>query len=345
MPAALENNLYQTVNQLLPGELEEIGKTYNFICIDKTLRDKIYQFKARTIRQTITCYMQSGTVRLQPGGNTFHRETIYKCVAKDLALMMDNVNHVADGGTYNPKYYPGSKRKRSLSEQGRSLPSRSPIITRRKSVPRKLCEEDFSPEVSPVKHETKEDEAFNELFGWIDEKGRRSISRSRRPAKRLRYTFDDDDQEKLEKLEKSREEKTQPEINEPGVVENRRQLKMNKSPITSSGYLESKVIKLEEEKPLTAATSTPKKKSKAKLKEASRKTKETLARLETKLERALNKKVDTPTSLIQCILSCFLGYKRVNDPSLMSTSKPTTPGGKQIYNPYFSPTTCPEPNT
>ena len=155
MPAALENNLYQTVNQLLPGELEEIGKTYNFICIDKTLRDKIYQFKARTIRQTITCYMQSGTVRLQPGGNTFHRETIYKCVAKDLALMMDNVNHVADGGTYNPKYYPGSKRKRSLSEQGRSLPSRSPIITRRKSVPRKLCEEDFSPEVSPVKREKR----------------------------------------------------------------------------------------------------------------------------------------------------------------------------------------------
>merc|ERR1712131_217696 len=72
MPLALENKFYQTVNHLLPGELEEIGKTYNFICIDKTHRDKIYQFKARTIRQTVTCYMQSGTVRLQPGGNIFH---------------------------------------------------------------------------------------------------------------------------------------------------------------------------------------------------------------------------------------------------------------------------------
>ena len=27
--------------------LEEIGKSYNFICIDKTLKDRLYQFKAR----------------------------------------------------------------------------------------------------------------------------------------------------------------------------------------------------------------------------------------------------------------------------------------------------------
>ena len=82
--------------------------------------------------------------------------------------MMDNVNHVADGCTYNPKYYPGFKRKRSLSEQGRIRTPRSPIVTRRKSVPRKLCEENFSPEESPVKQEKREEEAFNTLFSWID---------------------------------------------------------------------------------------------------------------------------------------------------------------------------------
>ena len=66
-----------------------------------------------------------------------------------------------------------------------------------------------------------------------------------RPAKRLRYTFDDEDQEKLEKLERSVEQaKNEPEMIEPGVVENRRQLKLEKSPITSRKYLESKVTKV-----------------------------------------------------------------------------------------------------
>ena len=230
------------------------------------------------------------------------------------------------------------------SEQGYSSALRSPIITRRKSVPRKLCEEDFSPEISPVKRETKEDAAYNDLFGWIDDKGRRSRSRSRRPAKRLRYTFDDDDQEKLEKLEKSREEKIQPEINDPGVVENRRQLKMNKYPTTSSEYLESKVIKVEEEKSSTAATSTPKKKSKAKLREASRKAKETLARLETKLEKVSIKKVDSKTIIYHYILHQFLGYKGVIDQTLMSTSKPSTPGGNQIYTTFTFHTTLSVPS-
>ena len=76
--------------------------------------------------------MRTGTVRLQPGGSDFQKETIFKCVAKDLALMMDNVNTIADGGIYNPKFYPGFKRKRSFSEQGRGLTSRSPIVTSRR---------------------------------------------------------------------------------------------------------------------------------------------------------------------------------------------------------------------
>ena len=172
---------------------------------------------------------------------------------------------------------------------------------------------------------------------------RRSRSRSRRPAKKLRYTFDDDDQEKLERLEKSREEKIQPEINEPGIVKNRRKLKM-KSLTTSSEYLESKVVKVEEEKSSNATTSTPKKKSKAKLREASRKTKETLARLETKLEKVSIKKVDSKTIIYHYILHQFLGYKGVIDQTLMSTSKPSTPGGNQIYTTYTFHTTLSVPS-
>ena len=112
-----------------------------------------------------------------------------------------------------------------------------------------------------------------------------------------------------------------------------------KSLTTSSEYLESKVVKVEEEKSSNATTSTPKKKSKAKLREASRKTKETLARLETKLEKVSIKKVDPKIVIYHYILHQFLGYKGVIGQTLMSTSKPSTPGGNQIYTNHTFHTT------
>ena len=112
-----------------------------------------------------------------------------------------------------------------------------------------------------------------------------------------------------------------------------------KSRTTSSEYLESKVVKVEEEKSSNATTSTPKKKSKAKLREASRKTKETFARLETKLEKVSIKKVNPKIFIYHYILHQLLGYKGVIDPTLMSTSKPSTPGGNQIYTNHTFHTT------
>ena len=81
--------------------------------------------------------------------------------------------------------------------------------------------------------------------GLIYQKNHEEEQDCGRPAKRLRYTFDDEDQEKLEKLERSvAQAKNEPEMIEPGVVENRRQLKLEKSLITSRKYLESKVTKV-----------------------------------------------------------------------------------------------------
>ena len=68
------NLMYQTVDQRLAKELEDIGKSYNFICIDRTMTyERLYQFKSRGIKQTITLYLKTGTVRLQPGGPYFQK--------------------------------------------------------------------------------------------------------------------------------------------------------------------------------------------------------------------------------------------------------------------------------
>ena len=79
-------------------------------------------------------------------------------------------------------------------------------------------------------------------------------------SKKLRYTFDEEDQAKLEKLETERKSpKEDPEPVIAGVVENRRKLRRKPaSPIRSKGYLASKVIKVDKE--AKASTSTPKKK-------------------------------------------------------------------------------------
>ena len=77
-----------------------------------------------------------------------------------------------------------------------------------------------------------------------------------------------------------------PEPVSPGVVSNIRKMKVCQfSPIQSKGYLESKVVKVEQERKPEASTSTPKKKEnkRNKLKETNKRTKEILNRLETKI--------------------------------------------------------------
>ena len=69
-------------------------------------------------------------------------------------------------------------------------------------------------------------------------------------------------------------------------MSNFRKIKVHKSsPIQSKGYLESKVVKVEDKRNTKATTSTPKKKEnkRTKLKETNKRTKEILSRLETKI--------------------------------------------------------------
>ena len=102
-----------------------------------------------------------------------------------------------------------------------------PIVTRRGSTPRRSRRETFSPDQSLVGTQTKS-EAFKNIFSGMftpekpKKRGRsRSRSRSGRTSKKLRYTFNEEDQAKLEKLENERKSpKEDPEPVIPGVVEN-----------------------------------------------------------------------------------------------------------------------------
>ena len=158
-----------------------------------------------------------------------------------------------------------------------------------------------------------------------------------RPAKRLK--FDEDDNEKLEKL-KERQTSPDPEPVTPGEVDNKRILNIASHLTPRSGirYLASKVIKIEHVSPeKEKQTSTPKKekrRSKDKLKEANKKTKEVLARLSAKLDKPENiKRKVISESYIQIytnhilILGC---WKVMVSKVFHIHRKPNSPGGNKI---------------
>ena len=369
LPVHLEDRMYNYVKTFEPAELVEIGNLHGFFSSGKVSKDNMIQFKA--FNQTISIYMNTSTVRLQPGGEKYDRVTIFECNAKEFAWLMIEVQVVQTGARLSLR--------RSKSATARSV-SRSPIVTRRGSIPRRSRRETFSPSQSPVDKKTKT-EAFKNLFGGMytpdkpKKRGRsRSKSRSGRSSKKLRYTFDEEDQAKLERLESERKSpKEDPEPVVAGVVENRRKLRRKPaSPIRSKGYLASKVIKVDKE--AKASTSTPKKKelfSKEKkelrkLKDANKKTRKILDRLETKVGVALKSATLTKveetdassdykktkvmrrvTNLIDSINLCILsGCGEMNTVVVPREDQYSTPGGKKIYtytiHPYSSPTSSPQ---
>ena len=356
LPIHLEDRMYRYVKTFEPEELVEIGNLHGFFSSGKVSKDKIIQFKA--FNQTISIYLNTSTVRLQPGGDNYDRVTIFDCNAKEFAWLMIEVQVVETGAKLTTR--------RSRSATARSI-SRSPIVTRRGSIPRRSRRETFSPDQSPVEMKTKT-EAFKNLFGGMftpekpKKRGRsRSRSRSGRTSKKLKYTFDEEDQAKLEKLENERKSpKEDPEPVIPGVVENGRKLRRKpSSPIESKGYLASKVVKVDKE--AKASTSTPKKKDKfskekreiKKLKDANKKTREILDRLETKVGITLKDTAQTKVededvprdqkkikvliqnthSLDSINLCNFAGCRKVNPDTTLRKNQHSTPGGKKIYTP------------
>ena len=176
------------------------------------------------------------------------------------------------------------------------------------------------------------------IYSWLEESPEKEEPHTCRPVKKLK--FDEADNEKLQKL-KEKQNSPDPEPVSPGEVENRRIMNIAKSLTPRSGrrYLANKVIKIETVSPeKEKRTSTPKKegkRSKDKLKEANKRTKEVLARLETNLDKPENKKlkvINIPRIVIPTNNSLFIGRGKVKKTSLSSyTRTPKSPGGKKIY--------------
>ena len=111
LPADIKDKMYKFVKTFSTEELMEIGNMHGFFCSGKVSKDKILQSKA--YRQTISVYLTTSTVRLQPGGENYETETIFNCNAKELAWMMIDVKVVETGAKV--------KERRSQSASARSL--------------------------------------------------------------------------------------------------------------------------------------------------------------------------------------------------------------------------------
>ena len=94
LPPNLVEKRYKYVGKLSVDELLDIGNLHGFFSTGIVSPDNILQFKALEAKQTVSIYVKTSTVRLQPGGKMYDRETIRNCNAKELALMMLEVQVV-----------------------------------------------------------------------------------------------------------------------------------------------------------------------------------------------------------------------------------------------------------
>ena len=121
---SMESIIYTLLKNCTIAELHQLGETFGFSCIDKTTRDKIFQFKGH--KQTVTVFMSTSTALMQPGGSEYPRTKIQHCRVKDLGIMLESIMSTEK---YRPAavfpIFERAKRKRSRSS--------SPPAKKRKS--------------------------------------------------------------------------------------------------------------------------------------------------------------------------------------------------------------------